>query len=207
MKIDQHPFPKNMLDAKGKTKVLTSEVAEKNASVDPQHQVTTDDAKGKGLLEENSSSKRPPRSGVVITHQRRQENWQQREDRYQRQQEETHREEWNRHKNHWNCPFFIQCWEWGIKLLTIENCPECNGYYQNNRLERRFQSGNRGLSINEPIRGRASVYHRLGADLVYMKGLASALTIFQGINKRSRRWQTQEFRTKKYSTEILIYIM
>jgi len=35
MKIDQHPFPANMFDAKGKTKVLTSETAEKNASVDP----------------------------------------------------------------------------------------------------------------------------------------------------------------------------
>ena len=70
MKIDQHPFPTNMLDAKGKTKVLTSEVAEKNTSVDPQHQVTTDDTKGKGLLEENSSSKRPPQPGVVITHRR-----------------------------------------------------------------------------------------------------------------------------------------
>jgi len=35
MKIDQHPFPTNMLDAKGKTKVLTSETAEKNASIDP----------------------------------------------------------------------------------------------------------------------------------------------------------------------------
>jgi len=50
MKIDQHPFPANMLDAKGKTKVLTSEAAEKSASVDPQHQVTTDDAKGKSLI-------------------------------------------------------------------------------------------------------------------------------------------------------------
>ena len=47
MKIDQHPFPTNMLDAKGKTKVLTSETAEKNISVDPQHQVTIDDAKGR----------------------------------------------------------------------------------------------------------------------------------------------------------------
>ena len=37
MKIDQHPFSTNMLDAKGKTKVLTSEAAEKNTSVDPQH--------------------------------------------------------------------------------------------------------------------------------------------------------------------------
>ena len=51
MKINQHPFPANMLDVKGKTKVLTSEAAEKNASVDPQHRITTDDAKGKGLLE------------------------------------------------------------------------------------------------------------------------------------------------------------
>ena len=50
MKIDQHPFPANMLDAKGKTKVLTSEAAEKSASVDPQHQITADDVKGKGLI-------------------------------------------------------------------------------------------------------------------------------------------------------------
>jgi len=35
-----------MLDAKGKAKVLTSEAAERSASVDPQHQVTTADAKG-----------------------------------------------------------------------------------------------------------------------------------------------------------------
>jgi len=152
MRIDQHPFPTNMLDAKGKTKILTSEVTEKNASVDPQHQVTTDDAKGKGLLEESSSSKRPPRSGVVITHQRRQENWQQHEDRYRRQQEEMRREEWNQHKDHWDCLFFVHCWEQGIKLPTVENCPECNGYYQNNRPERRFRHDNRGLSINEPIR-------------------------------------------------------
>jgi hypothetical protein len=58
MKIDQHPFLANMLDAKGKTKVLTSEAAEKNSSVDPQHRITTDDAKSKGLLGESSSSKK-----------------------------------------------------------------------------------------------------------------------------------------------------
>ena len=50
MKIDQHPFPTNMLDAKGKTKVLTSEATKRSASVDPQHQITADDAKGKGLI-------------------------------------------------------------------------------------------------------------------------------------------------------------
>jgi len=85
MKIYQHPFPTNMLDAKGKTKVLTSEVAEKSASVDPQHQITADDAKGKGLIQEGSSSGRPPRFGIVITHRRHRETWQQREDRYRRQ--------------------------------------------------------------------------------------------------------------------------
>ena len=75
MKIDQHPFPANMLEAKGKTKVLTSEAAEKNASVDPQHRITTDDAKSKGLLGENSSSKNSPRPGIVITRRRQQEGW------------------------------------------------------------------------------------------------------------------------------------
>jgi hypothetical protein len=93
MKIDQHPFPANMLDAKGKTKLLTSEAAEKNASVDPQHQITTDDAQGKGLIQESSSSGRPPRSGIVITHRWHRETWQQREDRYRRQQEDRRREE------------------------------------------------------------------------------------------------------------------
>jgi len=88
MKIDQHPFPTNMLDAKGKTKVLTSEAGEKSASVDPQHQITADDAKGKGLIKEGSSSKRPPRSGIVISHRWHRETSQQREDRYCRQQED-----------------------------------------------------------------------------------------------------------------------
>ena len=93
-----------MLDAKGKTKVLTSEAAEKSASVDPQHQVTTDDAKGKGLIKEGGSFGRPPRSGIVITHRQHRETWQQREDRYRRQQgdrcreEERRRQEWN-----WHC--------------------------------------------------------------------------------------------------------
>jgi len=86
MKIVQHPFPTNMLDAKGKTKVLTSEVAEKSASVDPQHQITADDAKGKGLIQEGTSSRRPPRSDIVITHRRHRETWQQHEDRYRHQQ-------------------------------------------------------------------------------------------------------------------------
>jgi hypothetical protein len=72
-----------MLDAKGKTKVLTLEAAEKNTSVDPQHRMTTDDTKSKGLLGESGSSEKPPRPGIVITHRRQQEGWRQRRDRYQ----------------------------------------------------------------------------------------------------------------------------
>jgi hypothetical protein len=161
MKIDQHPFLANMLDVKG-------------------------------LLGESGSSKKPPRPSIVITHRqqqegRQQEGWRWHKDRYRQQQEERRRDEWHQHKYHWWCPFFIHCWEEGIKLPTVENCPECNGYYQANRPERRFQHGNQGLSINEPIRGRASVHDQLGADSVYMKGLVSALDIFQGIKKSLRR--------------------
>jgi len=93
MKIDQHPFPTNLLDAKEKTKVLTSEAAKRSASVDPQHQITAADAKGKGLIQEGTNSGKPPRSGIVITHRRHRETWQQREDQYWCQQEDYRREE------------------------------------------------------------------------------------------------------------------
>jgi len=169
MKIDQHPFPTNMLDAKGKTKVLTLEAAERSASVDPQHQITADDTKGKGLIQEGTSSRRPPRSGIVITHRRHRETWQQRENRYRRQQEDRHREEercrqeWNRHKDHWNCPFFIHCWEQNIKLSTIRDCPECNGYNRYDRPNRQYPDDDRRFGW--PIRGRTSVHDRLGGRL------------------------------------------
>ena len=169
MKIDQHPFSTNMLDAKGKTKVLTSETAERNASVDPQHQITAADAKGKGLIQEGNCSGRLPRSGIVITHRRPRETWQQREDRYRRQQEDYHweeerrRQEWNRHRDHWNCPFFIHCWEQNIMLPTVGDCPECNGYDRHDRSDRRYHDDNR--RFNGSIRGRACVHDRLGGRL------------------------------------------
>ena len=128
-----------MLDAKRKTKVLTSEAAERSTSVDPKHQITVDDAKGKGLIQEGTGSGRPPRFGIVITHRRHRETWQQREDRYRcqqedrRREEERRRQEWNRHKDHWNCSFFIHCWEQNIKLPIVRDCTKCNGY---NRYDR-----------------------------------------------------------------------
>ena len=164
MKIDQHPFPTNMLDAKGKTKVLTLEAAERSALVDPQHQITADDAKGKGLIQERTSSGRPPRSGIVITHRRHRETWQQREYRYRCQQEDRlWEEERRRHKDHWNCSFFIHCWEQNIKLPTVRDCPECNGYNRYDRPNRQYQNDDQ--HFDGPIRGRTSVHDRLGGRL------------------------------------------
>ena len=197
MKIDQHPFPTNMLDAKGKTKVLTSEVAERSASVDPQHQITTSDAKGKGPVQEGTSSGRPPQSGIVITHRRHRETWQQHEDRYRRQQEayrreeERRRQEWNWHKDHWNCPFIINCWEQNIKLPTVRDCPECNGYDQYDRPNQQYQNNDR--RFNGSIRGRASVHDRLGAGSVCMTDLVTVSSTFPGTKKNLKKWRMHEF--------------
>jgi hypothetical protein len=63
-------------------------------------------------------------------------------------------------------------------LPPVENYPECNGYYGVNRLEKRFQPGNLGLSINEPIRGRASVHDRLGGRLSVHERLGKRVGYF-----------------------------
>jgi len=209
MKIDQHPFPTNMLDAKGKTKVLTSEAAEKSASVDPQHQITAGDAKGKGLIQVGTSSRRPPRSNIVITHRRHRETWQQHEDRYHRQQEDQRREEercrqeWNRHKDHWNCPFFIQCWEQNVKLPTVRYCNECNGYKRHDRSNRRYQNNDR--RFNGPIRG-CQFTIGWGADSVCMIDLVNMLVIFPETRRSLGRWQVHEFLMSLYFAGMLILI-
>jgi len=150
--------------------------------VDPQHQITADDAKGKGLIQEGTSSGRPPRSSIVITHRTHQETCQQREDQYRRQQENRHREEerrrqeWNRHKDHLNCPFFIHCWEQNIKLPTVRDCPECNGYNRHGRPNRRYQDDNR--RFDGPIKGRTSVHDRLGGRLSVLDRLGERVSYF-----------------------------
>ena len=107
----------------------------------------------------------------MITHRRHRETWQQREDRYRRQQEdrrweeERHRQEWKRHKDHWNCLFFIHCWEQNIKLPTIRDCPECNGYNRYDRSNRQYRNDDR--HFDGPIRGRLSVHDRLGDRIEY----------------------------------------
>ena len=61
IKIDQHPFPTNMIEVSKKnalqTKVFTSELAKNKGVVDPKAQIIAEEVKGKGLLEEGESSK------------------------------------------------------------------------------------------------------------------------------------------------------
>ena len=61
MKIDEHPFPTNMVDVGGKknalqTKVLTSQSAKESEAVDPKAQVSTNEVKGKKPQEEAEGS-------------------------------------------------------------------------------------------------------------------------------------------------------
>jgi hypothetical protein len=66
MKIDQHPFPANMVEVSSKdmsrVKLLASDSAKTKGAVDPKVQVTTADVKGKGLLLEEESK---PRQSVT----------------------------------------------------------------------------------------------------------------------------------------------
>lgn len=68
MKIDQHPFPTNMVDT-GKNslqaKVLTSESAKKSGAVDPRNQATPEDVKGKRRMEDEYDGSEEPRRPVT----------------------------------------------------------------------------------------------------------------------------------------------
>jgi hypothetical protein len=104
MKIDQHPFPTNMVEVSNKdtsrVKLLMSDSAQNKGAVDPKVQVTTADVKGKGLLleEEDLKPRRPVTSQMLINKFRH------------RQEKAKEREDWaRRNEGHWRCPFFKYC--------------------------------------------------------------------------------------------------
>ena len=146
----------------------------------------------------------------MITQRRHRETWQQREDRYRcqqedrRREEERHRQEWNQHKDHWNYPFFIHCWEQNIKLPTIRNCPECNGYDRYDRPNQQYENNDR--HFDGPIWGRNLVHDRLGAGSVCMTSLVTMSGIFLETKRSLRRWQMHEFPKCSYFAEMLIPI-
>ena len=123
MKIDQNPFPTNTVEVKDKEtpKVLTSESARKNKTVDPKVQVSVADIKSKSPQEEAECSRAPHK----VTSQMLLNKFQRQHERARHQEEMMHR-----HEDHWGCPFVRYCWEEGVRLPSADNCPECNGPYR-----------------------------------------------------------------------------
>ena len=68
----------------------------------------------------------------------------------------------------------MYCWEEGLTLPTVDNCPECNDFYHENRShKKRFDQRPRGpiisergddrrISVHDRLGGRVSVHDRLG---------------------------------------------
>ena len=126
MKIDGHPFPANMVDVGKKrnglqTKMITSQSAKESGAVDPKAQIMADEAKGK----EPQQKEEPVAPKKKVTSQMLLNKFQRDQERRQYREESA-----RRHEGHWRCPFFVYCWEEGLTLPTVDNCPECNGFYR-----------------------------------------------------------------------------
>jgi hypothetical protein len=147
-------FPQNMIgfsvnivtaEEKGKVKVLTSARAKQDGSVDPIRQVTVEQVHKEvprilnSQIDVGESSKPRVTSRILLNKwQRQQEKEHYQKQRYegekQRYEEEVHRKEREEHarekeRTHWGCAFFRHCWNEGLKLPTLNNCPECSDKY------------------------------------------------------------------------------
>jgi hypothetical protein len=174
MKLDGHPFPQNMIgfsvnmvtaEEKGKVKVLTSARAKQGGVVDPARQVTLEQVHGEAprVLRSHIEVGESSRTKLKVTTRILLNKWQrqQEKERYQKQrleeekrrfEEEARRKELEQYtrepeRAHWGCAFFRHCWNEGLKLPTLRNCPECSDKY----FEYRQETVNR-RSVHERIR-------------------------------------------------------
>jgi hypothetical protein len=147
MKLDDNPFPQNMIGflvnmvnavEKGKVKVLTSEKAKQDGSVDPTRQVTFEQINKKeprflkSQIEVGESSKPRVTSRILLNKwQRQQEKERYKKHKYEEEKRRYEEEEYMREQEraHWGCAFFKHCWNEGLKLPTRNNCPECSDRY------------------------------------------------------------------------------
>ena len=84
-----------------------------------------DEVKGKKPQEEDEGSAAPKKK---VTSQMLVNKFQHDQERRQ------YREEAARcNKGHWRCLFFVYYWEERLTLPTADNCPECNGFYLDDR--------------------------------------------------------------------------
>jgi hypothetical protein len=174
MKLDVNTFPQNMIgfsvnmviaEEKGKVKVLTLAREKQDGSIDPTQQITVEQVHKeaprilKSQIEVGESSKSKPRvtSRILLNkwqHQQEKEHYQKQkyEEEKRRFEEEAHRREREEHareqeRAHWGCAFFRHCWNEGLKLPMLNNCPECSDKYTEYRQD----------SVN-----RRSVHERIG---------------------------------------------
>jgi hypothetical protein len=211
MKLDGHPFPQNMVgfsvnmvtaEEKGKVKVLTSTRAKQGGSVDPAQQVTVDQVRMeaphvlKSQIEVGESSGSKPRVTTRILlnkwqRQQEKERYQKRkyEEERRRFEEEARREELKEYareqeRTHWGCAFFRHCWNEGLKLPTLKNCPECSDKY----FEYRQETVNR-RSVHERIgRMHPSDYRRKKIEVIDHPRKRQA----------NQRWADQEEEEREY---------
>jgi hypothetical protein len=141
------------VEEKEKVKVLTSARAKQDGSVDPARQVTVEQVHKeaprilKSQIEVGESSRTKPRVTTCILlnkwqHQQEKELYQKQkyEEKAQRFEEEAHRRQLEEHareqeRAHWGCAFFRHCWNEGLKLPTLNNCPECSDKYTEYRQD------------------------------------------------------------------------
>jgi hypothetical protein len=162
MKLDDHPFPQNMIgfsvnmvtaEEKGKVKVLTSARAKQGGAVDPARQVTLEQVHGEAprVLKSHVEVGGSSRTKLRVTTRILLNKWQRQQEKehYQRQRHEEERrrfeeevrkkelEQYTREQEraHWGCAFFRHCWNEGLKLRTLRNCPECSDKYFEYRQE------------------------------------------------------------------------
>jgi hypothetical protein len=202
-------FSVNMVTAeeKGKVKVLTSARAKQGGAVDPARQVTLEQVHREAPrvleshVEVGESSSTKPR---VTTHillnkwQRQQEKeLEQRHDQRQRHEEERRRFEeearrkeleqykWEEECAHWACAFFRHCWNEGLKLPTLMNCPECSGKYSEYRQE----------TVN-----RRSIHERIGRMHPNDDRRQKIIEVIDHPRKRQadQRWADQEEEEREY---------
>jgi hypothetical protein len=164
-------------EEKGKVKVLTTMKAKQDGSVDPAQQVTFEQiGEGeprilKSQIEVGESSKPRVTSRVLLNkwqHQQEKERYQKHkyEEEKRRYEEEVHMNEQEEHAReqecaHWGCAFFRHCWNEGLKLPMLNNCPECSDKYTeyrqdtvnrrsvHERIGRMHPSDGRCIKINE----------------------------------------------------------
>jgi hypothetical protein len=86
---------------------------------------------------------------------------------------------------HWGCAFFRHCWNEGLKLPTLRNCPECSDRYSEYRQE----------TVN-----RRSVHERIGRMHPNDDRRLKIIEVIDHPRKRQadQRWADQEEEEHEY---------